>query len=73
MPAKIEVHTVPHFKAPINAKVDHEGLECGSTFTLYYSLLKIGHLHKISFVKTESFGTVSVPNEQYLNTNSISF
>ena len=47
VPVKVEVHTVPNFKAPINAKVDHEGLECGDTF----SLLIIGRLrHKTSFV-----------------------
>ena len=28
MPIEIEDHTVPHFKATINAKVEPGGLEC---------------------------------------------
>ena len=59
VPVEVEDHTVPHFKSPFNAKMGHEHLECGGTFTLYHSLLKIGCLlHKTSFVKTESDGTV---------------
>ena len=47
VPVDVEVHTLPHFKAPINGKVDLWGPECGGTFILYYSLVKIGHLlHK---------------------------
>ena len=29
MPVEVEVHTVPHFKAPINGKIDILGPECG--------------------------------------------
>ena len=33
LPVEVEVCTVPHFKAPFNAKVEPGGLECGGTFT----------------------------------------
>ena len=59
MPVEIESYTVPHFKAPINAKVELWGLECGGIFGIQTSLLDISHLlHKTEFVKTESVGTV---------------
>ena len=32
VPFEEEVHTVHHFKAPVNAKVGPEGLKCGGTF-----------------------------------------
>ena len=32
VPVEVEVHTVPHFKAAVNAKVGPRGLKCGSTF-----------------------------------------
>ena len=32
MPVEIGGHTVPHFKTPVNAKVEPGGLECGGTF-----------------------------------------
>ena len=32
MPVEEDVHTVPHFEAPVNAKVGPEGLKCGGTF-----------------------------------------
>ena len=34
------LHIVPHFKAPVNAKVKLWGLECGATFMIQTSLLK---------------------------------
>ena len=61
MPVKVEVHTVPHFKAPVNAKVELYGLKFSSTFIIQTSLLKIGCLvHKLGFVATEVAGTVQV-------------
>ena len=33
LPVEVEVCTVPHFKAPFNAKVEPGGLECGGIFT----------------------------------------
>ena len=52
-------HTVPHFKAPVYAKVELWGLEPGGIFSIQTSLLDIKHLlHKTGFVKTESVGTV---------------
>ena len=60
MLVEIESHTVPHFKAPVYAKVELWGLECGGIFSIQTSLLDISHLlHKTGFVKTESVGTVS--------------
>ena len=61
MLVEIEGHTVPHFKAPVYAKVELWGLECGGIFSIQTSLLDISHLlHKTGFVKTESVGTVSL-------------
>ena len=61
MLVEIEGHTVPHFKAPVYAKVELWGLECGGIFSIQTSLLDISHLlHKTGFVKTESVGTVTV-------------
>ena len=37
MPVEVEVHTVPHFKVPINGKIDLWGPECGGTFILDYN------------------------------------
>ena len=32
VPLEVEVHTVPCFKPPVNAKVGPGGLKCGGTF-----------------------------------------
>ena len=32
VPVEVELHTVPHFNAPVNAKVGPGGLKCGGTF-----------------------------------------
>ena len=45
MLVEIEVHTVPHFKGPVNGKKELWQLECGSTFDMQTSLVKIGRLH----------------------------
>ena len=37
-------HTVPHFKAPVYAKMELWGPECGGTFSIQTSLLNISHL-----------------------------
>ena len=62
MPVEVEVHTVPHFKAPINGKIDLWGPECGGTFTLDYTLVNIGHLlHKlrpVPFVFSSTVGSI---------------
>ena len=34
MPIEIEIHTVPHFKAPVNSKLDPKGKEHGGIFIL---------------------------------------
>ena len=63
MLVEIEGHTVPHFKAPVNAKMELWGLECGTTFSIQTSLLNISHLlHKTGFVATE-VGTTVTPKE----------
>ena len=40
-------HTVPHFKAPVYAKMEPE---CGGTFNIQTSLLNSHILHKMRFV-----------------------
>ena len=63
MPVEVEVHTVPHFKAPFNAKVELWGLECGGTFIIQTSSLKIGCLvHKLGFVATNVTKYITVSN-----------
>ena len=58
-------HPVPHFKAPVYAKVELWGLKCGGIFSIQTSLLDISHLlHKTGFVKTESVGTVDLSANQ---------
>ena len=32
MLVEVESYTVPHFKAPVNAKMGPGGLKCGGTF-----------------------------------------
>ena len=44
MPVEAEAHTVPHFKGPVNGKVEPRGPDCAGTFIIQTSLLKIGHL-----------------------------
>ena len=52
-------HTVPHFKAPVYAKMELWGPESGGTFSIQTSLLNISHLlHKMGFVPTEVDTTV---------------
>ena len=64
MPVEAEVQTVPHFKAPVNTKVELWGLEGSGTFIIQTSSLKIGCLvHKLDFVATEVVGTVIVKIE----------
>ena len=60
MSDRIEGHTVPHFKAPIYAKLELWGLEYGGTLSIQTSLLNIGRLlRKIGFVQREIATTVS--------------
>ena len=55
MPVEIEVHTVPHFKGTINAKVESEGLECDD----FLFFTKLGHLlHNTEFINSEMHTTV---------------
>ena len=42
MPVEIEVHTVPHFKGTINAKMEPEGLECNGISIFYQVGQKLG-------------------------------
>ena len=52
MSVEIEAHTVAHFKAPVNAKVEFLLLKHAGSFTVPPSVLKTGHLvHKTDFVQ----------------------
>ena len=54
MLVEIEGHTVPHFKAPVYAKMELWGIECSGTSSIQTSLLNISHLlHKKGFIPTE--------------------
>ena len=44
MPVEIEVHTVLHFKVPINANLEPGGLKCHGTFIFYQARPNLGHL-----------------------------
>ena len=59
MLVEVEVYTVPHFKATINAKVEPEGLECDDIFISYLARPNLGHLlHKMGFeIKSSYFAT----------------
>ena len=51
MTVETEVHTVPHFKASLNAKVEPLWLKHGGIFTLPPTVLKTGYLvHKTVLV-----------------------
>ena len=56
---EIDGLTVPHFKAPIYAKLELWGLKYGGTLNIQTGLLKISRLlHKMGFVQTEIATTV---------------
>ena len=60
MPVEVQVHTVSHFKAQVNAKVRLWKLKSGGAFTVQNSLLNIGCLLlKSDFVASEVVGTVA--------------
>ena len=44
----LEVYTVPHFKAPVNSKLEPRGQEHGCIFILQNTRSNIGHLLHIS-------------------------
>ena len=59
MPLKKHGCTIPHLKALISGKLEPRVLRCGSTFILYYALLKKAILlHTEGLVKTEMASTV---------------
>ena len=60
MPFEVEVHTVPHFKAPVNGKVEGWKQEHAGTFTQLNGIVKLGGLvNKMGFDKTEVPMTVN--------------
>ena len=62
MSVEIEVHTAPHFKAIINAKVEPEGLVCDGIFISYQARPNLGHLlHIMGFVDSDMH-TIVVSN-----------
>ena len=63
MPFEIEVHTVPHFKAPVNCKKGWEGLEDVRIFMQENRIVYLGLLvHKMGFVETAIVCTVDSLN-----------
>ena len=61
MPVEIDVHTVPHFKATINTKVESEVPESDGIFISYQARPKIGYLlHKTGFVYSDMHTTVPI-------------
>ena len=59
MPGKIEVHTVLHFKAPVNIKLEPRGPEHGGIFILQNTRSKIGQLlHKLGHFDSDMHTTV---------------
>ena len=72
MLVEIEVHTVPHFKATINTKVDPEQQGCDSIFISYQGRPKIGHLlHKTGFVYSDMHTTVYATLLEKINNNRV--
>ena len=74
MSVEIEVHTVPHFKASIDAQLEPQKLECHGTFILYQAKPKLGRfLHKTGFVDFPMHTTVinMLSSILYLAINSI--
>ena len=41
VPIELEDHTVPHFKAPVNGKVEFLGLEGAGNFTYQTSIVNL--------------------------------
>ena len=59
MPVEIEVHTVSHFKAPVNCRKKCEWLKDAGIFRQWTSIVKMGRLvNKTSFVWIEVLCTV---------------
>ena len=60
MPVEIEVHTLPHFKAPVNSKVEPWGLDGAGIFTCTSEGWSGAVKHiKWAFFKTQFVATVS--------------
>ena len=72
MLVEIEVHTVPHFKGPVNGKKELWWLGYGSKFDIQTSLVKIGHLlHKSGHFDSQLLTTVP-PETQNLKMHFLS-
>ena len=74
MQVEIKVPTVPHFKGPVNGKVEPCQLKYASTFTIQTSLLYIGYsLHESDFVDSQLLPTVCIysvySNDQAVTTS----
>ena len=56
---EVEVHTVPHFKAPVNIKLELQGPEYGGIFISLNTRSKIGQLlHKSGHFDSDMHTTV---------------
>ena len=59
VPVEVEVHTVPHFKAPVNSKLEPQGPEHGGIFISLNTRSKIGQLlHKSGHFDSDMHTTV---------------
>ena len=59
MPVEVEVHTVPHFKAPVNIKLEAQEPEHGGIFMSLNTRSKIGQLlHKFGHFDSDMHTTV---------------
>ena len=64
--SEIEVHKAPHFKGPVNGKLDPRQLECGTTFDIHTKFLKICHLlHKSNHFDSQLLTIVNCQNSQF--------
>ena len=62
VPVEVEVHTVPHFKAPVNCKVEPRGPEHGGILIFENTRSKINHLlHKSGHFDFDMHKIVTTP------------
>ena len=60
MPVEVEVHTVPHFKAPVNSKVEPRGPVHVVNSIFQNTRSKMGHLlHKSGYCDSDMHTTVT--------------
>ena len=65
MPVEVEVHTAPHFKAPVSSKVEPRQLECGGVF-ISYTAYQIWVFYYIKWTLSK-MGTLNAKKSIYGN------